>query len=468
MKRILSFLLILVVVLVFAACNGATTEPTTDVTTLAPTTEAPTTEAPTTQGTTEEPVALTSLQIIGNVEDYYFINDEIQLGVMFTPVNATDKSVTWSSSDVAVATVDQTGLVVCVGVGTATITVSANSNSTIEAEIDVVVADDVLYGLTTDMLDQIPAETNLSRWDVAWGDHPGEFVGDLFDLTNTAEVTDVIWRQVNPKSSGSVLADAGYGAILNAFETEDDDVAGLAIYNKVSLPEGAEFLEVVARGTPNGANGGDPNLSGRGMFRVSLLILGDNGFELNVLTQTTENYPQDANGWISFEEPPVVDQKDAFLFDITAFAGVENVIVVIEANDRVDIVGPDDTNLADRVIILAVRIITPEYVYPTLTVEDFEAISNETNLARWDFAWGGQGASSSLIDYAGTALPTDTVWRTLAFNETSVVVDAGYGAVLNTFETVDDADAAVAMYNKTNIPANAESLRAWLCRIASA
>ncbi|MDY0010484.1 MAG: Ig-like domain-containing protein [Candidatus Izemoplasmatales bacterium] len=458
MKRILSFLLITVAVLVFAACNGTTTEPTTDVTTLAPTTVAPTTVAPTTEVPTTEPVALTALQIIGNVEDYYFIDDEIQLGVMFTPVNATNKSVTWSSSDETVATVDQTGLVVCVGVGTTTITVAANSNPTIKAEIEIVVADDVLYGITTDMLNQIPAETNLSRWDVAWGDHPGEFVGDLFDLTNTAELTDVIWRQVNPKSSGSILADAGYGAILNVLETEDDDTAGLAIYNKVSLPEGAESLQVIARGTPNGANGGDPNLSGRGMFRVSLLVPGENGYELNVLTQTTENYPQDGFGWITFEEPPVVDQKDAFLFDITEFAGIENVIVVIEGNDRLDIVGPDDTNLADRVIILAVRIITPEYVYPTLTVEEFEAIANETNLARWDFAWGGQGASASLIDYAGTALPTDTIWRTLSFIESSVIVDAGYGAVLNAFETADDTDAAVAMYNKTNIPANAEKL----------
>jgi uncharacterized protein YjdB len=40
------------------------------------------------------------------------------------PADATDKSVTWSSDDSEVATVDQTGKVVGVAAGTATITVT--------------------------------------------------------------------------------------------------------------------------------------------------------------------------------------------------------------------------------------------------------------------------------------------------------------------------------------------------------
>ena len=42
------------------------------------------------------------------------------------PDNATDKSVTWSSSDAAVATISQTGEVTAVKKGTATITVTTN------------------------------------------------------------------------------------------------------------------------------------------------------------------------------------------------------------------------------------------------------------------------------------------------------------------------------------------------------
>ena len=51
------------------------------------------------------------------------------------PDNATDKTVTWSSSDESVATVDNNGTVAAVGVGTATITVTA-TNGTDSAEDD--------------------------------------------------------------------------------------------------------------------------------------------------------------------------------------------------------------------------------------------------------------------------------------------------------------------------------------------
>ena len=462
MKKLISFLFVIVISLVIISCGNSTTEETTQATTdqtttsEVTTTNETTTEEITTVTTTQ--VALNTLQIIGTVEDYYFIDDEVQLGVLFDPVNASDKSVTWSTSDSEVATVSQTGLVTCVGIGTADITVTSNNDNQISASVTINVEENVLYGITETMLMDIPAETNLQRWDVAWGDHPGEFVADLFDLTNTATIDEVIWRQVNPTDSESILADAGYGAILNTLESEDNDMPGLAIYNKVSLPEGAESLQVIARGTPNGANGGDPSLSGRGMFRVSLLVPTETGYELHVLTQTTDNYPQDGDGWITFEEPPVIDQKDAFLFDVADYAGIENVIVVIEANDRMDTVGDGGTNLADRVIILAVRIIAPDYIYTSLTAEDLDAIPAETNLARWDFAWGGQGASATLIDFAGTALATDAIWRCMSFVDSSVIVDAGYGAVLNAFEDSDNIDPAVAMYNKADIPANAESL----------
>ncbi len=458
MKKIFGLLFLLVVLMATVACTETTTQDTASTNTTTEETTLTTQETTTTEEQTTTHVDLTSLQIIGTVEDYYFIDDEIQLGVMYNPINASDKGVTWSSSATDVATVTSTGLVTCVGVGSADITVTSDNNAQVSATVTINVEEDVLYGLTETMLNSIPAETDLQRWDVAWGSHPGEYVADLFDLSNTATVEDVIWRQVNPSDSQSVLADAGYGAILNALETEDNDTAGLAIYNKVSFSDDAESLEIIARGTPNGANGGDPSLSGRGMFRVSLLIPTENGYELHILTQSTDNYPQDENGWITYEEPPVVDQKDAFMFDISAFAGIENVIVVIEANDRMDTVGDGGTNLADRVMILAVRIIEPDYIFGSLLAENLDAIASETNLLKWDFAWGGQGTSASLIDFAGTAIDTDMIWRCASYVDSSVIVDAGYGAVMNAFESVDDTDPALAMYNKTSIPANAETL----------
>ncbi|MBR3561440.1 MAG: Ig-like domain-containing protein, partial [Oscillospiraceae bacterium] len=53
-----------------------------------------------------------------------------QLTATVLPADAEDKTVVWSSSADAVATVDSSGLVTAVGVGTATITASANGHST--------------------------------------------------------------------------------------------------------------------------------------------------------------------------------------------------------------------------------------------------------------------------------------------------------------------------------------------------
>ena len=55
------------------------------------------------------------------------------------PDYATDKSVTWTSSDEAVATVDQTGKVTAVAIGNAVITATANDGSGVKAECAVTV-----------------------------------------------------------------------------------------------------------------------------------------------------------------------------------------------------------------------------------------------------------------------------------------------------------------------------------------
>ncbi|MHC6181193.1 cell wall-binding repeat-containing protein [Clostridium sp. JNZ X4-2] len=61
-----------------------------------------------------------------------------KLTAAITPSNATDKGLTWSSSDESVATVDQNGLVTGVGAGTATITViTADGNKTASCTVTV-------------------------------------------------------------------------------------------------------------------------------------------------------------------------------------------------------------------------------------------------------------------------------------------------------------------------------------------
>ena len=69
---------------------------------------------------------------------FHSIGDSFQLAASVAPEDAADKTLEWASSDEAVATVDQNGLVTAVGNGTATIIVSTiDQGKTAECEITV-------------------------------------------------------------------------------------------------------------------------------------------------------------------------------------------------------------------------------------------------------------------------------------------------------------------------------------------
>jgi len=57
-----------------------------------------------------------------------------------TPDTAEDLTVTWSSSDTSIATVDSSGVVTAVSAGTAIITATSNDESTVSATCTVTVA----------------------------------------------------------------------------------------------------------------------------------------------------------------------------------------------------------------------------------------------------------------------------------------------------------------------------------------
>ena len=74
-----------------------------------------------------------------------------QLTATVSPSNATNKNVTWSSSNAAVATVSSTGLVSATGAGTAVITVTTtDGNKTATSTITVTTASQAVTGVTID------------------------------------------------------------------------------------------------------------------------------------------------------------------------------------------------------------------------------------------------------------------------------------------------------------------------------
>jgi len=73
------------------------------------------------------------------------------LSVTFFPEDASNKNVTWSSSNPDVATIDNKGIVKAVGVGSAIITVTSAHNSTLTATCDVTVSWATLNNISGDV-----------------------------------------------------------------------------------------------------------------------------------------------------------------------------------------------------------------------------------------------------------------------------------------------------------------------------
>ena len=74
----------------------------------------------------EEIVPAEGIEISGDEKIILAVGDEKQLSAEIKPAEATDKTVTWSTSDPAVADISSDGLVKAVGAGTAEITVTTN------------------------------------------------------------------------------------------------------------------------------------------------------------------------------------------------------------------------------------------------------------------------------------------------------------------------------------------------------
>ena len=89
----------------------------------------------------EEPVSLENIEL-NHTTSTLTVGKTLELSVTFTPVDADDKGVTWSSSDESVAKVEN-GIVTALNAGTATITVASNADPNIKATCEITVVNKV-------------------------------------------------------------------------------------------------------------------------------------------------------------------------------------------------------------------------------------------------------------------------------------------------------------------------------------
>lgn len=85
------------------------------------------------------PVPVTSFELYNCTANALQVGAEHPLGTRITPDNAGDKSISWTSSDTAVATVDAAGVITAISVGNSTITATThNGGFTDNCEVTVV------------------------------------------------------------------------------------------------------------------------------------------------------------------------------------------------------------------------------------------------------------------------------------------------------------------------------------------
>lgn len=113
----------------------------------------------------DAPVAVESLSVTPDTAQIV-VGKSTKLTASVTPLNATARAVTWTSSDTAVATVDATGTVIGRGVGTATITGTTADGKASDTAVITVITDGGPVIPSTAWLDSFESTTLDSHWSI--------------------------------------------------------------------------------------------------------------------------------------------------------------------------------------------------------------------------------------------------------------------------------------------------------------
>lgn len=162
--------------------------------------------------------------------------DSFQLTAVVTPENATDATVTWSSSNVEVATVDEQGLVMAVAEGDAVISATANDGSgkvascSVKVEKKIVLVSEILLNLTEATLQE--GETLQLTAEV----HPADATDASFAWSSSDEVVATV-DQV-----GLVKALAAGQVVISAVA---NDASGISAACQITIEPAAGISAVM-------------------------------------------------------------------------------------------------------------------------------------------------------------------------------------------------------------------------------
>ena len=152
-----------------------------------------------------------------------------QASVVVLPANAFDRSITWTSDDSTVATVDSNGLITTRGIGSTTIRATANDESNISATIAIQVTETNI---------EIP---QFEMRGTASGSHPGEGPDKALD-GNVSTMWHTPWG--TPQLPAHITVDLGDEYVINQFNYTPRVGAGngtITGYNLYTSTDGVNF-----------------------------------------------------------------------------------------------------------------------------------------------------------------------------------------------------------------------------------
>ena len=130
MKKSLIALTAVLAVSMMMGCNQPSTPSSSSVAPDQSSSSSGSSDSSASSSSQEQIVAVESVTVTpGRSKVYLSKGDTVQLTATIAPANATNKAVTWTSSNTDVATVDANGLVKCLAQGTVRITATSNDNS---------------------------------------------------------------------------------------------------------------------------------------------------------------------------------------------------------------------------------------------------------------------------------------------------------------------------------------------------
>ena len=223
-----------------------------------------------------------------------------QLTATVKPDNATNKNVTWESSNTSVATVNATGEVTAIGAGTATITVTTvDQSKTATCEVTVTAAPVPVSGVT------------LNKDSLALG------VGDTETLTATvapanAANQSVTWASSDPSvatvdATGKVTAVGAGTATITVTTQDGNHTAACTVTVRPDIPPANPNYRITVEATQGGTVTADPTAAKAGAT-VTLTPVPDRGYQVGAVAVTDRfgdavAVTEQANGTYTFVMP---------------------------------------------------------------------------------------------------------------------------------------------------------------------